>query len=419
MKTKKIILSIIIIGVVTAVLLYVIKKPKEVFVFDTEIAYTGSIVHSISTTGTVQALKTVEVGTQVSGTISKLYVDYNSVVKKGQILAELDKIVLLTALETAQVSLDDSRTEVEYQTSNFNRIKALYEKELVSKAEFETAENTLRRSQATLKNAQSNYEKAKINLSYATIYSPIDGIVLNRAVAEGQTVAASFSTPTLFSIVNNLEQMQVEANVDEADIGMVREGQGVSFFVDAYPELEFAGVVTQIRFEPIVSSNVVTYTVIIKAENPELKLMPGMTANIDIKAEYADSAIIIPYKALRFKPNKEDIAEYKQMQKSTKNSKEDKQPKESDTTMVQDQKYNRKKERNAQLQVWVMHGEHIMPKEISIGINNGIDVEVISGLHSGDKVLLAMNKVKAKEAEKLQQTNNPFMPKRVGGRGRR
>ena len=222
MTKKHIIFSIS--GVVLVIILFFFfkgKKNSSVFSFETEKVTQGNVVNTVTATGTIQALKTVDVGTQVSGVIRKIYVDFNSVVKKGQILAELDKTPLLASLENAKASLEDAKADINYQTSNFERVKALYDKSLVAKTDFDLAQYNFLRAKASLKNAQSNFDKATINLSYATIYSPIDGVVLNRAVDEGQTVAASFNTPTLFSIANDLTQMQVEANIDEADIGLL------------------------------------------------------------------------------------------------------------------------------------------------------------------------------------------------------
>ena len=224
------------------------------------------------------------IGTQVSGVIKKIYVDFNSNVKNGQLLAELDKTPLQTQVQQAQASLDDSKSEVEYQKASFERFKALLDKKLVEQADYDQVKYSYNKALANLKTAQAGYDKAIVNLNYASIYSPIVGVILNRAVDQGQTVAASFSTPNLFTIGNDLTMMQVQANVDEADIGQLQKGQPVSFTVDAYPTESFKGDVRQIRLQPVVTSNVVTYTVIVNAPNPEFKLMPGMTANITVLA---------------------------------------------------------------------------------------------------------------------------------------
>ena len=261
-----------------------------------------TIRNSVTATGTVEPVTQVEVGTQVSGIIDKLYADYNDQVKAGQLIAEMDKVTLQAELESAQAQLASSKTEYEYQTKNYARTKTLHEKQLVSDAEYdqafylyETARNAYEQSQAAM-------VKVKRNLGYATITSPIDGVVISRAVEEGQTVAAGFETPTLFTIANDLTQMQVVADVDEADIGQVADGQRVQFSVDAYPDDMFEGTVLQVRLEATTESNVVTYEVVIDAPNPDLKLKPGLTANVTIFTLEKDDAAAVPTKALRFIP---------------------------------------------------------------------------------------------------------------------
>lgn len=258
-----------------------------------------TIRNSVTATGTVEPVTQVEVGTQVSGIIDKLYADYNDQVKAGQLIAEMDKVTLQAELESAQAQLASSKTEYEYQTKNYARTKTLHEKQLVSDAEYdqafylyETARNAYEQSQAAM-------VKVKRNLGYATITSPIDGVVISRAVEEGQTVAAGFETPTLFTIANDLTQMQVVADVDEADIGQVADGQRVQFSVDAYPDDTFEGTVLQVRLEATTESNVVTYEVVIDAPNPDLKLKPGLTANVTIFTLEKDDATAVPTKALR------------------------------------------------------------------------------------------------------------------------
>jgi HlyD family secretion protein len=299
---------------ITAVLLLSIvtscsKKDKS-YVYETAVVKKGSIINTITATGTVQADTTVLIGTQVSGVIKKIYVDFNSHVKKGQLLAELDKTPLQTQVQQAQASLDDSKSEVAFQSATYERYKALLDKKLVAQADYDQVKYSYDKAMANLKTAQAGYDKAIVNLNYASIHSPIVGVVLNRAVDQGQTVAASFSTPNLFTIGNDLTQMQVQANVDEADIGLLKTAQPVDFTVDAFPNETFKGTVRQIRLQPVVTSNVVTYTVIVNAPNPEMKLMPGMTANITVLVQKLDSVLIVPGKALRFTPNAAFLAEY-------------------------------------------------------------------------------------------------------------
>ncbi|MBN2274841.1 MAG: efflux RND transporter periplasmic adaptor subunit [Bacteroidales bacterium] len=451
----------IITGVATAVVLVTAiaifltcSGKKQSITVETVKVKIGSVSNIVTATGTLEAIKTVDVGTQVSGEVSKIYVDYNSQVKAGQLLAELDRRPLTTALTISEAALDDARAEMTYQTANYNRIKTLFEKKLVAESDYDLALYNYEKAKTSLKTAQLNYDKAKINLAYAYIYSPIDGVILNRAVDEGQTVAASFSTPTLFSIANDLTRMQVEASIDEADIGQVKNDQRVDFTVDAYPDQKFTGKVTQIRLEPVITSNVVTYMVIVEAPNPDKKLMPGMTANITIYVEEANEVLTLSSKALRFKPNFELIKAY--YQNLPDDLKTDSIPGRSFMFKKENLSYSRNGELPAQgftspkgkisvpdsgssvqdiqapgsmpanslsdittgeeddenNQIWVKTGYDIYPVTIEKGIDNDIDVEVISGLKEGDEVVVSMSTVKAVTVSSGQENNSsPFMPK--------
>ena len=270
--------TIIIIAIVVAILVsaFMILKPEKIdadkIKIETAKAETGSVSKTVTATGTLEAILTVEVGTQVSGIIENIYVDFNSYVKKGQLIAQIDTTNLVAQLEQSQASLDNAKAELDYQQANYDRLAPLNDKRLISQSDFDQTVYNLNKARANYKSALAQHKKNQINLDYALIYSPIDGIVLNRAVEEGQTVAASFNTPTLFTIANDLTQMQVEADVDEADIGQVKQGQRVEFTVDAYPDMIFNGEITEVRLEPTVTNNVVTYTIIIAAPNPDYKL---------------------------------------------------------------------------------------------------------------------------------------------------
>lgn len=308
-KTKK---RLIIWGIVGAILIllviFMVKgKGKGGFVtLETDAARIDSIEITVTATGEIQPVYKVEVGTQVSGIVEKLYVDYNSHVKKGDLLAELDRSTLQEQVNQAQANLSNAQSTLTLAEQNYQRIKALYDNKAATQASFEEASNQYVQAKNMVTNAKSDLQRAQVNLSYARIYSPIDGIVLSKSVEQGQTVASSFSTPTIFTIANNLQQMQVEANVDEADIGQVKEGQTVTFTVDAYPNDVFTGTVKQIRLEPKVTSNVVTYTVIIDAPNPEEKLMPGMTASVSIIIE-KETGVTVPMESLYFTLKEETI----------------------------------------------------------------------------------------------------------------
>lgn len=342
---------------------------------------TGSISNEVTATGTIEAIKTVTVGTQVSGTIKALYVDFNSHVKKGQLLARIDETTLQAQASQTAAQVASAKAELVFQQSTFDRTRALFEKQLVSAADYDQALYNLSRTEASFKMAESEHQRSLTNLSYATICSPIDGVVLHRAVDEGQTVAASFNTPELFSIANDLTQMEVQADVDEADIGQVRLGQKVSFTVDAFPDDAFAGEVSEIRLKPATTSNVVTYTVIISAPNPQLKLMPGMTANITIVTAKADKVPMLAVKALKFWPD--------------------------DSLMTTGEQLSRSADTGKISTVWRYDGARFHPLHIVTGISDGTNVEVISGLKAGDEVVLTV----VASASAKKSTSSPFMPK--------
>ena len=401
MKTKKVI--IISLGLVVVLLIVGVKafkKSETKISVETSKVMVGNVSNTITATGTLEALRTISVGTQVSGVINKIYVDFNSHVKAGQLLAELDKRTLITSLENAQANLENAQAEMTLQTSNYNRIKALSDKNLVSQNDYDQAIYNYTKAESALKTAKLDYDRSKINLNYASIYSPIDGIVLERAVDEGQTVAASFNTPTLFSIANDLTQMQVEASIDEADIGKVKDGQSVSFTVDAFPDMKFDGRVVQIRLQPVVQSNVVTYTVVVKAHNPDMKLMPGMTANITVYVEEAKNVLLVPSKALHFTPDQNMLQAYMaQYQKE--------QPGEKPL-----QNFEIEKNDSAMKTVWIKSGEIIHPMKIKTGIDDDLHAQILEGLNEGDEVVTGMNSSSASfDKSTPSQASSPFMPR--------
>jgi HlyD family secretion protein len=398
-------------------------KGKSSYLFETAIVKRGSIINTITATGTIQADTTVLIGTQVSGVIKKIYVDFNSVVKKGQLLAELDKTPLQTQVQQAQASLDDSKSEVEYQQASYERYKALLDKKLVAQADYDQVKYSYNKALANLKTAQAGYDKAIVNLNYASIYSPIVGVVLNRAVDQGQTVAASFSTPNLFTIANDLTQLQVQANVDEADIGLLRKGQPVDFTVDAYPTEIFKGDVRQIRLQPIVTSNVVTYTVIVNAPNPEKNLMPGMTANITVLVQKVDSVLIVPGKALRFTPDNAFMTEYMKNNPAGRNqgstdadtsARNERQGNTGTSGQVNATQFQTGTQpRKKPVVVWVKSGDLIHRTRVVVGAIDGTNSEIKSGLKEGDEVILSMSlTAKATAPSGTANTQSPFMPQR-------
>lgn len=364
------------------------KKPEAMVNIKVAVPEIGNISNSISATGTVEPTEQVEVGTQVSGVIDKVFVDYNSTVKRGDLLAELDKSTLQARLLQAKASLSSAENELNYQTQNYNRIKKLTESEMVSETEYESALYKLNNASTSVERLKSEVEQAEVNLSYATIYSPIDGVVLERAIEEGQTVAASFNTPTLFTIAKDLSSMQVEANVDEADIGQVVKGQRVEFSVDAYPGELFVGKIAQIRLMPVINSNVVTYTVIIDAPNPEFKLKPGLTATVTIITKEAKNVKTIAASAINYALDTRMLAGYEI--KTLEGSSAIPKPGTG--------------------RVWVKNGQQIMEKEVITGITDRAKTEVIGGLEVNDSVVISLGS--AFPGFPKEELNSPFMPGR-------
>lgn len=383
--------------------------------YETQTLTKGDMENSVTATGTIEPMEQVEVGTQVSGIIDKIYVDYNSRVEKGQVIAELDKTVLQADLETARLTVQSNKNEFLYQEKNYNRNKQLYEKNLLSPSEFETAEYNYRKAKIAYEQSMAQETKARTNLGYATIYSPIDGVVISKSVEVGQTVASSFSTPTLFTIVNDLHSIQVVANVDEADIGQVSEGAQVSFSVDAYPEETFEGKVNQVRMEAITNNNVVTYEVVIYAENPELKLKPGMTANINIYSMRKKGVLRLPVKATRFRPMPAGG---------------DFHPERSgkDTAMMAGQGrggrfLNADTAEDIKMVFVMMPSDNAreampQPRKVRVGVSDRIYYEVLEGLQEGENVCVGIS-ASAGEVSGNSMQRSPFMPGPPGNRGGR
>lgn len=360
----------------------------------------SSISNTVTATGTVEPVTEVEVGTQVSGIIDKLYADYNDVVKAGQLIAEMDKVNLKAELASAQAQLASSKSEYEYQQKNYARSKVLFDKKLISDSDYETATYNYEKSKAAYEQSQASMVKVNRNLEYATITSPIDGVVINRAVEEGQTVAAGFETPTLFTIAADLTKMQVIADVDEADIGNVEDGQRVSFTVDAYPNDVFEGTVKQIRLGDSSSSSsssstststVVTYEVVITADNPDLKLKPRLTANVTIYTLERDNVLTVPTKSLRFVPEEELLM---------------------GTGLTAE---NSAQEAPAGKRlIWVKQGQQLLPKVITVGSTSGNMIEVTDGLTEGEEIAVDMASNGAAPVAAAAE-KSPFMPGPPGG----
>ena len=359
LRISKIWIAVVVI-VIVAVAAWAMSggKKEEDINFKEEKVALKTLQNSVTATGTIEAVTSVTVGTQVSGIVNKLYVDYNSQVKKGQVIAELDKTNLLSELNTAKANLASAQSSLNYQAANMERYKTLYKKGLVSADEYENALLTYRQAKEQVASSKENVQRAQTNLGYATITSPIDGTVISKSVEEGQTVAASFNTPELFTIAKDLTNMQVVANVDEADIGNVKEGDRVTFTVDAYPDDTFEGTVKQVRLEATTTNNVVTYEVVISAPNADLKLKPGLTANVTIYTQERSGILAVANKALRFTPTKETVGK--------------------DMKIVDCKGKNK---------VWTLNGKTLTAHPVTIGQSDGINTEITKGLKQGDKIV--------------------------------
>jgi len=378
-KTIWIIAGIVAVIVIAAYLLSGGKKEGTIS-FDTVKVEKQNIQTTITATGTIEPVTSVTVGTQVSGIVAHLYVDYNSVVKKGQVIAELDKTNLISELNTARANLSSAQSTANYEAANYNRYKQLYDKGLVSADEYESALLSYRKAKEQVNTSQESVRKAQTNLGYATITSPIDGVVLSKAVEEGQTVAASFNTPELFTIAKDLTDMRVIADIDEADIGGVKEGQRVSFTVDAFPDDHFQGSVTQVRQQATTESNVVTYEVVISAPNNDLKLKPGLTANVTIYTMEKNDVLAVPSKALRFTINKAMLQKDQQIE-----------------------------DVEAPAKLWTLEGNTFKAHAVEVGTTNGMLTEILGGIAEGTEVLSDFN-LSSPIEDSGTQTSNPFMP---------
>lgn len=381
-KMKKIYIGAVVVAVAAIAAFTLLGGEKTAAVtYETAEVTKSDVTTNVTATGTIEPVTSVSVGTQVSGIVSKLYVDYNSEVKKGQVIAELDKTNLLSELTSAKANLASQQSNLAYQKSNYNRLKTLYDKGLISANDFEQARLSYQQAQQQVETSKQSVKKAETNLGYATITAPMSGTVISKSVEEGQTVAASFNTPELFKIAQDLTNMRVIVDIDEADIGDVHEGQRVTFTVDAYPDDVFSGTVTQVRLEATTQSNVVTYDVVVAAPNADLKLKPGLTANITIYTREVNGVMTVPSKALKFAPNEKMLTK----EQSIKDCK-------------------------GKDKVWVLENNVFRAIPVQVGLNNGIVAEIQSGLKAGQKVITEF-KMENDEAEMNGAMNrNPFMP---------
>lgn len=409
---KKWIIAIAVLLALVAVWYFFFRKKEEPVVIESQKPHYGHIFTSVTATGAVQPVDTVAVGTQVSGTIKTIYADFNSKVKKGQLLAELDKVLLQAEVDRNKGTLANAQSQLVYQQAQYRRQDQLYKVGAVSKADYDNQLYLYNAAKAAVESAQASVRSAERNLFFTEIYSPIDGVVLNRSVSVGQTVAASFSTPTLFVLAKDITKMQVQASVDEADIGNVADSQRVSFTVDAYLEDEFAGRVQEIRLRPAVSSNVVTYTTIISASNDEMKLKPGMTATVTIYTKEKDNVLLIPAKALMFKPDSVLAKKYTLVHIAPRSADKHKSSKPVTGGSRDTIRTKTADPSKADNYVWVQHGDTLLQKKVIIGLNDNTNAEVISGLSEDEPVITGMQRMNKKEAAAAGSANSPFMPQR-------
>lgn len=386
MKLKTIIILLLVIVALMGLRIFIKKSSAPKIEVLTEKVSKGNITDMITATGSLKALNTVDVGTQVSGVIDELYVDYNDNVKSGQIIARLDTKTLNANVSDAKSNLERSVLQAEQLKLTFERTKSLFDKQLASKEEFERAEYEWRNAEVNVKMMKVQLDRASVNLGYASVVSPINGVVVSRNVSKGQTVAAAFTTPTLFTIAQDLTNMLIEADIDEADIGKVKLGQKVEFFVDAYPNETFTGSVKQVRLQPKTTQSVVNYTVIIELKNEDLKLFPGMTANISIIIENKSNIPLIPASSLNY-VLPDEIPEGIQV---------------VDTTNFDENEIGNKS------RVWMKKGNTITAIIVETGINDGSTYELIKGLKEGTEVVTSIQEVKPNVTKK----KNMFGPKR-------
>ncbi len=362
---------------------------EQATTLDTVKAERGELTETVTATGTIESVTQVDVGTQVTGIIDKLYADFNSVVTKGQLIAEIEKTLLQSDLTSAEANVESARLTYEYNLTNYQRDKALHDKKLISDYEFQTSTKDLEVSKTAYDKAKADRVRAAKNLNYAEIYSPIDGIVISREVEVGQTVVSNMNVANLYTIAD-LDNMQVIGNVDEADIGQVKVGQAVTFSVDAYSDELFEGHVTQVRLNPTTESNVVTYEVVVAAPNPEHKLIPGLTANLTIYEMREKDVLLLPTKAFTFEPTANDDKKLPQPQGDASN-----------LTLEKNQKC-----------IWVINGDRLIPTVVTTGVTNGIKTEVISGIADGTEVAVDYSTAPSGAPSNAEQS--PFAPQRPG-----
>ena len=421
MKKKVFIISTVVIGLALIAYFLFFQEDESATIFTFAEITKGDLNVIISSSGTIQAIKTVDVGTQVSGKIDRLLVDFNSQVRRGQLLAVLDTVVLAASVRDAQSSLDRAKAQYDQAVAVHERNKQLFEKSFMNEVDFIASKTNVQVLLANLKSASTALERAKLNMGYAYLYSPISGTIINRSVEQGQTVAASLSAPTIFTIAEDLSSMRILTNVDESDIGQIKEGQKVQFTVQAFSDKKFDGEVTQIRLNPNVVSNVVNYVVVVNAENKDKLLLPGMTATVDFYVDFRENVLLIPNAALRFQPTDEMTAEFtKNREKEIANLPDSiKQRMQGEGGRRQfgggmmggGNSHGRRKGMN---RLWFFdENNNLQMSSVVTGLTDGKNTEIVRGrnIKEGMKIISAI----LENSAAASTTNNPFNPTPQGG----
>ena len=401
MKRKTIFFGLLLIFLIAfGVYIYYFRTSEKIIIWKTAAVERGNVRIIVTATGSINALTTVQVGTQVSGTISKLFADFNSVVKKGKLIALLDTTFLSASKEDAEAAVEKATLQVIQAKREYERVKVLFDKSVISQSEYDLALTNYETAESVLKSAKAQLNRSKINLQYAFVRAPISGTIISRNMDVGQTVISSFNSPVLFTIANDLTKMQVNANVDEADIGQIKIDQKAFFTVDAYPNESFNGVIKQIRLQPSVIQNVVNYTVIIDVPNPELKLMPGLTANINIIVNEHDNILRVSANALRFQPPVEYFDKTTVLSDSTKSFWKNKLNQTNEKN-----KFSNIKQDSTHY-IWIKKGDDIYPEKVVVGLSDDSNIEISGNINLGTEVVTGINK----EEVDGNSVKNPFMP---------
>lgn len=375
----------------------------------------ADLENTISASGTLSPVTTVDVGTQVSGTVDSVFVDYNDEVREGQLLAVLDTALLKSSLTSAEADLERSEAQLEQAEADFKRYKQLYEKELISEADYLPYEINVKTQKANLKSSRASLDRAKRNLDYAVILSPISGTVISKGVESGQTVAASFSTPTLFQIAEDLSRMEILVEVDESDIGLIETGQSARFEVQAYSDKIFEGAVRQVRLQPTTISNVVTYTVVVDAANDDGLLLPGMTATVDFITDSRENVLVIPNTALKFSPSEDEMVNAFEKRRSQMNAKRDSSGTGQPSPVVRNRTGQSPEDMG---RVWYLGDDGSLEMAmLKIGLSDGVNTEIVMSRDLKEGMEIISKSESSTSSSSNQNSNRGFGGRPPGGPG--